>query len=243
MTGENGVGPADPVDDGFGPVSYEALSRIQRIAGARLHSAWSSIPHVTHFEDADVTGIDIERRRLKERDPGSRLTLLAWVAHATVRAMREFPRFSASFDPEGHRLVLKRYLNLGIAVQTPVGLVVAVVHEAGGMTLEQIGASITDLADRGRTGKLKPTEMEGSCLTISSLGGLGGTGFTPIINPPDVAILGLCPARLRPACVDGRIEPRLILPMSLSYDHRVLDGADAARFCTFLREQLAEGAT
>jgi len=230
-----------PEDDGFGPVTYEPLSRIQQIGGARLHAAWTAIPHVTHFEEADVTTVDAERMRLNEDNPDRRLTLLAWVARASVLALQVFPRFCASLDTDGRRLVLKRYQNLGIAVETPAGLVVAAIHHAASMTLQQLGVAISDLAARGREGKLKPTEMEGSCFTISSLGGLGGTGFTPIINPPEVAILGICPARLRPACVAGKVEPRLIMPLSLSYDHRVLNGADAARFCAFLRDRLASG--
>lgn len=231
--------PGESENDGFGLVAYEPLSRIQQIGGARLHASWTAIPHVTHFEEADVTAIDVERRRLNEENPDRRLTLLAWVARASVLALQAFPRFCASLDADRKRLVLKRYQNLGIAVETPEGLVVAAVHDAASMTLQQLGVAITDLATRGREGRLKPTEMEGSCFTISSLGGLGGVGFTPIINPPEVAILGVCPARLRPACVAGTVAPRLMMPLSLSYDHRVLNGADAARFCSFLADQLA----
>jgi pyruvate dehydrogenase E2 component (dihydrolipoamide acetyltransferase) len=225
--------------DGFGPVEFEPLSRIQLIGGARLHDAWTRIPHVTHFEEADVTAIEAGRKRRNESGAAPRLTLLAWVARACVESLLRFPRFCASLDPDGRRLVLKRYVNLGIAVDTPMGLVVAVVQGADRMSLDELGAAIAGLAERGRLGKLKPTEMEGSCFTISSLGNLGGTGFTPIINPPDVAILGLSPARVRPEWVHGAVQPRLMLPLSLSYDHRVISGADAARFCTHLREQLA----
>jgi pyruvate dehydrogenase E2 component (dihydrolipoamide acetyltransferase) len=229
----------DASHDGFGPVAFEPLSRIQVIGGARLHDAWTRIPHVTHFEQADVTAVEAERRRCNEAGTGPRLTLLAWVARACVDALQRFPRFCASLDADGRRLILKRYVNLGIAVDTPLGLVVAVVQGADRMSHGELGAAIAGLAERGRLGKLRPTEMEGSCFTISNLGNLGGTGFTPIINPPDVAILGVSPARVRPEWIEGAVEPRLMLPLSLSYDHRVISGADAARFCTHLRERLA----
>jgi pyruvate dehydrogenase E2 component (dihydrolipoamide acetyltransferase) len=229
--------PAPECDD-FGPVSHAPLSRIRQLGGARLQAAWSSIPHVTHFEEADVTDLDARRREMNAAGAQPRLTLLAWIAHACIAALRRHPRFCASLDEAGRRLVLKQYLNLGIAIDTPAGLVVGVLHDAGGMDVERLAAAIADLAARGRAGRLKPTELEGSCFTISSLGHLGGTGFTPIINPPEVAILGVTPARLRPAVVAGRIEPRLVLPLSLSYDHRVLDGVDAARFCATVRSGL-----
>jgi pyruvate dehydrogenase E2 component (dihydrolipoamide acetyltransferase) len=232
-------GDAPAASDGFGPVDYAPLSRIQQIGGARLHAAWTQIPHVTHFEDADVSAAEAERKRLNAGGSGPKLTLLAWVARAAVLALGEFPRFCASLDVEQRRLVLKRYVNLGIAVEAPAGLVVGIITGADRLDLAGLAAAIGDLAERGRAGRLKPSEMEGSCFTISSLGNLGGTGFTPIINPPDVAILGVSPARLRPEWVDGRVEPRLVMPLSLSYDHRVINGADAARFCTFIRERLA----
>jgi pyruvate dehydrogenase E2 component (dihydrolipoamide acetyltransferase) len=236
-----GLPPGEAADhDGFGPVDYAPLSRIQQIGGARLHATWTQIPHVTHFEDADVTAAEAERRRLNAAEPARKLTLLAWVARATLLALAEHPRFCASFDAEQRRLVLKRYVNLGIAVEAPTGLVVGVIAGADRLDLAGLAAAIADLAARGRAGKLKPSEMEGSCFTISSLGNLGGTGFTPIINAPDVAILGVSPARERPEWIDGRVEPRLVMPLSLSYDHRVINGADAARFCTFIREQLGK---
>lgn len=238
MSAELPMGEA-AANDGFGPVDYAPLSRIQQIGGARLHAAWTQIPHVTHFEEADVTAIEAERKRLNVAGGEPRLTLLAWVARATILALAEHPRFCASFDVDQRRLVLKRYVNLGIAVEAPAGLLVGVIAGAERLDLAGLGAAIADLAQRGRAGRLKPSEMEGSCFTISSLGNLGGTGFTPIINPPDVAILGISPARERPAWIDGRTEPRLVMPLSLSYDHRVINGAEAARFCTFLRERLA----
>lgn len=225
--------------DGFGPVTATTLSRIQQIAGARLHAAWTSIPHVTHHECADVTGIDAARREHNAARPDAKLSLLAFLARAVVRALAAHPKFCASLDPDGRTLWLKQYVNLGFAVETPKGLVVAVVPGADRLSLVDLGRAVDDLAARGRQGTLKPTEMEGSCFTISSLGALGGTGFTPIVNPPNVAILGAAQARWQPACVEGAIVPRFLLPLSLSYDHRVIDGADAARFCTHVRETLA----
>jgi len=226
--------------DGFGPVIEQPLSRVQQIAGMRLHAAWTQIPHVTHQEEADVTAIDTLRKQSNAADLLLKLTLLAYVARSTLLALKTFPRFCASLDPAGAVLQLKQYVNLGLAVETPKGLVVAVIPGADILTLHQLGERINDVATRGRNGALKPSEMEGSCITISSLGNLGGVGFTPIINPPNVAILGLSQARTRPVWIDGTIAPRLILPLSLSYDHRVIDGADAARFCTYLREVLGD---
>lgn len=226
--------------DGFGPVVPTTLSRIQQIAGSRLHAAWTTIPHVTHHESADVTAIDAARRAHNASQPGAKRTLLAYLARAVVLALGAHPKFCASLDADGRTLWLKQYVNLGIAVETPKGLVVAVVPGADRLSLADLGRAIDELAARGRAGTLKPTELEGSCFTISSLGALGGTGFTPIVNPPNVAILGASQARWQPACVDGAIVPRFLLPLSLSYDHRVIDGADAARFCTSVRDALAE---
>lgn len=222
--------------DGFGPIASQPLTRIQQIGAARLHAAWTQIPHVTHHEDADVSALE-QRRRELAADAG-RPTLLAWLARAVVLALRAHPRFCASLDLPARRLVLKQYVNLGFAVDTPQGLVVAVLHGAD-RPVADLGHAIADLAARARAGRLQPTEMEGSCFTISSLGSLGGTGFTPIINAPDVAILGAAQARVRPEWIDGQAVPRTILPLSLSYDHRAIDGAEAARFCTLLRELLA----
>ena len=230
----------DPAHDGFGAVVPQPLSRIQQIAGQRLHAAWTQIPHVTHHEDADLTALDAHRQARNAAHPDAKLSPLAYVVRAVVSALQAFPKFCASLDPDGKTLWLKRYVHVGIAVETPKGLVVAVLPDADGKSLGELGASLADLAARGRAGTLKPTELEGSCFTVSSLGALGGVAFTPIVNPPNVAILGLSQARLRPEWIEGRVEPRLILPMSLSYDHRVIDGADAARFCMHLRTLLAD---
>jgi pyruvate dehydrogenase E2 component (dihydrolipoamide acetyltransferase) len=229
--------------DGFGPVVRTPLSRIQQVAGARLHAAWTTIPHVTHHEDADVTAVDELRRHHNAAHADAKRSLLAYLAAATMRVTQRFPKFCASLDADGRSLWMKQYLNLGIAVETPKGLVVAVVPGADRLSLAQLARALDDVATRGRAGTLKPTELEGSCFTISSLGALGGTGFTPIINPPNVAILGAAQARWRPECVGDAIVPRLVLPLSLSYDHRVIDGADAARFCSAVREALADPTT
>jgi pyruvate dehydrogenase E2 component (dihydrolipoamide acetyltransferase) len=234
------VTSAAPGHDGFGPVTPEPLSRIRQIAGKRLRDAWTQIPHVTHHEDADVTALEAHRDAHNRASPDAKRSLLAYVARACVRALQAHPRFCASLDTDGTTLWLKQYVNLGIAVETPAGLVVGVLAGADGRSITALAAGILDLATRGRAGALKPTELEGSCFTISSLGGLGGTAFTPIINPPNVAILGVSPARVRPEWIDGAVVPRLVMPLSLSYDHRVIDGADAARFCTRLRAELGD---
>jgi pyruvate dehydrogenase E2 component (dihydrolipoamide acetyltransferase) len=230
----------DPVNDGFGPVVARPLSRIQQIVGQRLHAAWTQIPHVTHHEDADLTALESHRQAYNAAHPTAKLSPLAYVARAVARALKTHPTFCASLDPDGKTLWLKQYVHLGIAVETPKGLVVAVLPHADTKSLAELGLGIADLAARGRAGTLKPTEMEGSCFTVSSLGALGGVAFTPIINPPNVAILGLSQARVRPEWIDGAVQPRQILPMSMSYDHRVIDGADAARFCMQLRTLLAD---
>jgi pyruvate dehydrogenase E2 component (dihydrolipoamide acetyltransferase) len=224
----------EPAHDGFGPVVAQPLSRIQQIVGQRLHSAWTQIPHVTHHEEADLTAVEAQRQAYNAGHPEARLSALAYVARACALALAAHPKFCASLDPDGKTLWLKQYVHLGVAVDTPKGLVVAVLQNADTKSLAELGAAIADLAARGRAGALKPTEMEGSCFTVSSLGGLGGVAFTPIVNPPNVAILGLSQARVRPEWVDGQVAPRLILPMSLSYDHRVIDGAAAARFAAYL---------
>ena len=225
--------------DGFDPVAIEALSRLQKTAGRRLHEAWTGIPHVTHHEDADITDIESERRLANSKPSAEKITLLAYATHAVARCIGEFPRFRSSLDPSGDKLIVKNYVHLGIAIEAPVGLVVGVIKHSDLLSIGALSGSLNDLAIRGRAGRLLPTEMEGSCFTISSLGALGGTGFTPIINPPNVAILGLGAARLKPSCHNDAIVARLILPLSLSYDHRVIDGGAAARFCRRLREILS----
>lgn len=225
----------------FGPVETKPLSRIQKISGPRLHASWVNIPHVTQFDEADITDLEAMRNKLKEKasQAGIKLTPLAFIVRACVRALQEFPQFNASLDPSGANLVLKKYFNIGFAADTPNGLVVPVVHDANRKDVYEIARNLGELSEKGRAGKLSPNDMQGGCFTISSLGGIGGTAFTPIINAPEVAILGVSRSAMRPVYRDGSFVPRLILPLSLSYDHRVIDGATAARFTTFLAESLA----
>jgi len=236
--------PAVPAVDfaQFGPTALEPLSRIQRIAGPRLHASWVNIPHVTQFDEADITDLEQLRVSLKDRAQavGVKLTPLAFIMRACVRALQEFPRFNSSLDTDGANLVVRKYINIGFAADTPNGLVVPVVREADRKDVYQLARSLGALSEKARAGKLPPTDMQGGCFTISSLGGIGGTAFTPIINAPEVAILGVSRAAMRPVWRDGTFVPRLLLPLSLSYDHRVIDGALAARFTTWLARVLAE---
>ena len=225
----------------WGPVETKPLSRIQKISGPRLHASWVNIPHVTQFEDADITELEAARTKLKERaaQAGIKLTPLAFIVRACVKALQEFPFFNASLDPSGTSLVVKKYINIGFAADTPNGLVVPVIHNADRKDIYAVARQLAELSEKGRGGKLSPNDMQGGCFTISSLGGIGGTAFTPIINAPEIAILGVSRSSMKPVYRDGQFVPRLILPLSLSYDHRVIDGASAARFAAFLAESLA----
>jgi pyruvate dehydrogenase E2 component (dihydrolipoamide acetyltransferase) len=235
--------PSVPVIDFslFGPVETKPLSRIQKISGPRLHASWVNIPHVTQFDEADITDLEAMRNKLKEKasQAGIKLTPLAFIVRACVKALQEFPQFNASLDPTGKNLVLKKYFNVGFAADTPNGLVVPVVRDANRKDIYEIARNLGELSEKGRAGKLTPDDMQGGCFTISSLGGIGGTAFTPIINAPEVAILGVSRSSMKPVYRDGNFVPRLMLPLSLSYDHRVIDGATAARFTTFLADSLA----
>jgi pyruvate dehydrogenase E2 component (dihydrolipoamide acetyltransferase) len=228
----------------FGPVESKPLSRIQKISGPRLHASWVNIPHVTQFDEADITDLEATRNRLKEKaaQAGIKLTPLAFIIRACVRALQQFPQFNASLDPGGANLILKKYIHVGFAADTPNGLVVPVVHDADRKDIYKTARELTELSEKARAGKLAPNDMQGGCFTISSLGGIGGTAFTPIINAPEVAILGVSRSTMKPVYRDERFVPRLMLPLSLSYDHRVIDGATAARFTTFLAECLANPA-
>jgi pyruvate dehydrogenase E2 component (dihydrolipoamide acetyltransferase) len=236
--------PAVPVIDFslFGPIETKPLSRIQKISGPRLHASWVNIPHVTQFDEADITELEEVRNKLKQKasQEGIKLTPLAFIVRACVRALQEFPLFNSSLDPSGTKLVLKRYIHVGFAADTPNGLVVPVIHEANRKDIYKTARELGELSEKARAGKLSPADMQGGCFTISSLGGIGGTAFTPIINAPEVAILGISRSAMRPVFREGGFVPRLILPLSLSYDHRVIDGASAARFTTFLAQTLAD---
>jgi pyruvate dehydrogenase E2 component (dihydrolipoamide acetyltransferase) len=238
-----GALPAVPVVDfaQFGPVETKALSRIQKISGPRLHASWVNIPHVTQFDEADITELEALRGRMKQtaQDAGIKLTPLAFIMRACVKALQQFPLFNSSLDPSGASLILKKYIHIGFAADTPNGLIVPVVHDANHKDIYKTARQLSELSEKARSGKLQVADMQGGCFTISSLGGIGGTAFTPIINAPEVAILGVSRSSMRPVYRDGNFVPRLILPLSLSYDHRVIDGALAARFTTFLAQTLA----
>jgi pyruvate dehydrogenase E2 component (dihydrolipoamide acetyltransferase) len=226
----------------FGPVESLPLGRIQKLSGPNLHRNWVSIPHVTQFDEVDITELEAFRKAQVEalRKQGVRLTVLAFLVKAVAGALREFPTFNASLAPGGDALVLKKYFHVGVAVDTPDGLVVPVIRDCDRKGVSDIARELASLSEAARERKLKPADMQGGCFSISSLGGIGGTAFTPIINAPEVAILGVSKSTMRPVFVDGTFVPRLMLPLSLSYDHRVIDGATGARFITHLNGLLAD---
>lgn len=226
----------------FGEVETVALSRIKKIAGAHLHRSWVTVPHVTQFDDADITELEAFRKSLaKEAERKQvRLTPIIFLMKAVVTALDEFPNFNASLDASGENLVMKKYFHIGVAVDTPNGLVVPVIRNVDQKGLFELAAELGDISIRARDGKLSPGEMQGGCFTISSLGGIGGTNFTPIVNAPEVAILGVSRSKMQPVYIDGEFKPRLILPLGLSYDHRVIDGAQAARFTSFLSQVISD---
>ncbi|MBK1712381.1 dihydrolipoyllysine-residue acetyltransferase [Rubrivivax gelatinosus] len=224
----------------FGPVERKSLSRIKKISGANLHRNWVLIPHVTNHEDADITELEALRVQLNKENEkaGVKVTMLAFLIKACAAALRQFPEFNASLD--GDELVFKQYVHIGFAADTPNGLVVPVIRDADTKGILQLSREMAELAKKARDGKLTPAEMSGGCFSISSLGGIGGTYFTPIINAPEVAILGVCRSTTRPLWDGEKFVPRLVLPLSLSWDHRVIDGAAAARFNAFLAAVLAD---
>ena len=226
----------------FGEVETVALSRIQKISGAHLHRSWVTVPHVTQFDDADITELEAFRKSLarEAENKAVRLTPLVFLMKAAVSALREFPGFNASLDSSGENLVMKKYFHIGIAVDTPNGLVVPVVRDVDQKGIFELAAELGDISLRARDGKLSPTDMQGGCFTISSLGGIGGTNFTPIVNAPEVAILGVSRSKMQPVYIDGEFVPRLMLPLGLSYDHRVIDGAQAARFTSYLSQVISD---
>ena len=224
----------------YGDIELQPLSRIQKISGAYLHRNWLSIPHVTQNDLADITEMETYRKANadKAKEQGSRLTPLVFMIKAAVAALKEYPIFNASLDETGENLVLKKFFHIGIAVDTPDGLVVPVIRDCDRKDIFQLAAELGELSQKARDGKLKPTEMQGGCFSISSLGGIGGTSFTPIVNAPEVAILGVSRSSIRPKWDGEAFHPRMMLPLSLSYDHRVIDGANAARFARFLAASL-----
>ncbi|MFC6282985.1 MULTISPECIES: dihydrolipoyllysine-residue acetyltransferase [Polaromonas] len=244
-SGGSGVGldllPWPKVDfTKFGPVERKDMSRIKKISGANLHRNWVMIPHVFNHDDADITELEAFRVQMNKENEkaGIKITMLAFLIKASVAALKKFPEFNASLD--GDQLVLKQYYNVAFAADTPNGLVVPVIKDADKKGIVQISQEMGELAKKARDGKLSPADMSGACFTISSLGGIGGRYFTPIINAPEVAILGVCKSQIEPVWDGKAFQPRLILPLSLSWDHRVIDGASAARFNAYLGQILAD---
>jgi len=226
----------------FGPVEIRPLSRIQRLSGPALHRSWLNVPHVTQDDEADITDLDAYRRELDTaaKADGYRVTLLAFLMKASVSALREFPKFNSSLTPEKDALIYKGYYHLGVAVDTPEGLVVPVIRDVDRKGVTELSRELGAVSARAREGKLSPADLQGACFTISSLGGIGGTAFTPIVNAPEVAILGVVRSKMAPVWDGEAFVPRLMLPISLSYDHRVIDGALAARFARYLCHLLGD---
>jgi pyruvate dehydrogenase E2 component (dihydrolipoamide acetyltransferase) len=237
LSGGMGIPEIPAIDfSKFGDIEIRPLSRIQKLSGASLHRSWLNIPHVTQFDQADITELEQFRRDLAAEGEKRQLkvTLLSLLLKACAAALKEFPTFNASLDSSKENLILKKYYHIGVAVDTPDGLVVPVIRDVNKQGLFELATNLRDLSQKARDKKLSPQEMQGACFTISSLGGIGGTAFTPIINAPEVAILGVSRAQMQPVYQNGELVPRLILPLSLSYDHRVIDGALAARFTQYL---------
>ncbi len=226
----------------FGPIESNPLSKIRKLTGANLHRNWVSIPHVTVNEDADITDLEAFRVSLKAEAEKQKIkvTLMPFLIKAVVAALKAYPRFNSSLAPNGEDLIFKQYYHIGVAIDTPEGLVVPPVRDADRKSIYELAKEVAELSDRARARKLRTPELQGGTFTISSLGGIGGTGFNPIINAPEVAILGICKAQTKAVWKDGQFVPRLLLPLSLSFDHRVIDGADAARFSAYLAQMLED---
>ena len=238
-----GIPPVPEIDfSKFGPVESKPLGRIRKLAAANLHRSWLNVPHVTQHDEADITDLEAFRRaHLEEaRERGVRLTLLAFLMKAVTASLTEFPEMNSSLAPDGESLILKGYYNLGVAVDTPDGLVVPVVCDVDRKSVYELAGELGEVSGRARERKLRPADVQGATFTISSLGGIGGTAFTPIVNAPEVGILGVSRSVRRPVYVGAGLAPRLMLPISLSYDHRVIDGACAVRFTSHLCSVLAD---
>jgi len=226
----------------FGDIEYSTLSRIKKISGPHLHRAWLNIPHVTHHDEADITELEAFRQRMKAEalERGARLTSLAFIMKALVYSLQAFPQFNSSLTADGEQLVLKKYYHIGIAVDTPGGLMVPVIRNIDQKGVIELAVEMGEISKKARDGKLSPADLQGGSFTISSLGGIGGTAFTPIVNAPEVGILGVTRAAMKPVWDGAEFQPRLMLPLDLSYDHRVIDGAQAARFVAHLADVLGD---
>ena len=236
--------PAWPVIDfeKFGPIEKKTLSRIKKISGAALHRNWVTIPHITQHDEVDITELEVFRKSLAKdaEKSGVKVTPLALIMKAAVAALKQFPEFNSSLTPEGDALFIKQYFHIGVAVDTPGGLVVPVIRDVDKKGILQIAEELGKVSIKARDGKLAPADMSGGTFSISSLGGIGGSHFTPIVNAPEVAILGVARSAIKPIWNGSEFTPRLILPLSLSYDHRVIDGAEGARFITYLNQVLSD---
>ena len=246
--GSGGVLPLPKIDfSQWGNIDEQPLTKIQKITGDRLQQAWQTIPHVTQFDEADISVLNKKRIELKKEGEKKniKVTFLPFIIKAVIKSLKEFPRFNSSLDHLGENLVLKNYYNIGIAVDTPTGLVVPVIKNADNKSILGLSEELMDLSERARTGKLKPDEFKGGCFTISSLGGIGGTNFTPIINPPEVAIMGVSKSIWKPVYdhENKEIVPTFMMPFSLSYDHRVIDGAIGAAFTSFFSNAVLDVST
>ncbi|MES9821707.1 MAG: dihydrolipoyllysine-residue acetyltransferase [Candidatus Thiodiazotropha sp.] len=236
--------PAGPEVDysRFGEVEETGLNRIRKISGAHLHRCWLTVPHVTQFDEADITDLETFRQAQKEAASRQsvRLTLMPFLMQAVAAALDRMPMFNAALSADGESLIYRKYIHIGVAVDTPNGLVVPVIRDVGQKGVFQLAAELMSISEKARAGKLAPADMQGGCFSISSLGGIGGTAFTPIVNAPEVAILGVSRSSMRPVWDGEAFQPRLMLPLSLSYDHRVIDGADGVRFTTYLSSLLGD---
>lgn len=236
--------PSAPVIDfsKFGEIETKPLNKIKRLTGVNVHRSWVTIPHVTQFDEADITDLEAFRKNeaANSKDNSYKLTILAFVTKVVAKALAAYPQFNASLDAKGENLIYKKYCHIGIAVETPNGLVVPVIKDADKLSVVDIAKEMARLSAKARDKGLMPADMSGGCFTISSLGGIGGTAFTPIVNSPEVAILGLSRSTIKPVYIGDEFKPRLMLPLSLSYDHRVIDGAEAARFTRFIGDCLSD---
>lgn len=243
VTGASALPTAPAVDFAkFGIVETQPLSRIKKLSGKNLHRNWLLVPHITQFGEADIS--DLEEFRLSQKaafeKQGIKLTPLVFIMKAIASALKIYPQFNASLDPSGDNLILKKYIHIGVAVDTPDGLVVPVIRDIDKKGLMELASELSVVSEKARKKQLSPTDMQGGCFSISSLGGIGGTAFTPIVNVPEVAILGVSKSSYKPVYQDGEFIPRLMLPLSLSYDHRVIDGAEGARFMAYLSHSLGD---
>ncbi|MCW9031550.1 MAG: dihydrolipoyllysine-residue acetyltransferase [Gammaproteobacteria bacterium] len=238
-----GVEPMPEIDfSQFGEVEIKALSKINKLTGKFLHRNWVTIPHITQFDEADITSLEAFRKQLNKEyeKEGVKFTMLSFIMKAVAAGLKKYPRFNSSLEPSGENLIMKNYFNIGVAVDTPDGLVVPVVRDVDTKSIVDISKELREISIKARDKKLKPSDMQGGSMSISSLGGIGGTKFTPIVNAPEVAILGVSKAEMRPVWNGSDFEPKLMCPLSLSYDHRVIDGADGARFVTYVSHLLAD---